>query len=283
MDPKKLFLNVAGGGSRGSIQLGMLKCVKDLNIVPDEIVCASVGALNGALFVQGDLAKLESLWLGIANQQVYNFYPWDVLTKNYLLDSSPLKKTIDSVVDFKKLRASKIPLHVVVTNLTDWTTESYTQFDLNEEDFKTILFASASPPMAFAPVTFRGKTYCDGGIINNMGISNAVLGGATTIIVLTPTVKEETPTRNELDMLNIMTSVPEYCYLDRELTFLDKINQLQAAFPDEVAREIKHILVRPPAPTGLSLLDFNYPNKAKWIQYGYDLAKSVLGKIDSVN
>jgi predicted acylesterase/phospholipase RssA len=275
-----LSLNLAGGGSRGSLQWGMIKALVDKGIVPDMVFGASVGALNACLYLQGDIPAGDRLWLEISNKKVYNFYPWDILSllinKNHVFDSSPLKKLIDTVIDHKKLLASPIKLQIVVTNLTNWTTEAYSPQDVSEQEFKTLLLASASPPMAFAPVEFRGCLYADGGVINNYCVGNAVKAGAEKIIVMSPTVREETKVKNELDMFGIMTSLPEYSYLDREILFINKINQLQVAFPDYIARKIDHILIRPDKPTGLGLLDFNYKDKQKWIDFGYSLADKAL-------
>ncbi len=40
---------LAGGGSLGAVQVGMLKALARLNVVPDFVVGASVGAINGVL------------------------------------------------------------------------------------------------------------------------------------------------------------------------------------------------------------------------------------------
>jgi NTE family protein len=57
---------LAGGGSFGAIQVGMLQELVCYGVKPDFVVGSSVGALNGAYFA-GDptaagVARLESIW-----------------------------------------------------------------------------------------------------------------------------------------------------------------------------------------------------------------------------
>ena len=66
-NPKTAFV-LAGGGSFGAVQVGMLRTLVAAGIVPDLIVGSSVGAINGAYLagaatVEG-VAKLQSIWLG---------------------------------------------------------------------------------------------------------------------------------------------------------------------------------------------------------------------------
>lgn len=279
----KLSLNLAGGGSRGILQAGYIKALSETQAKPDFVFGTSVGSLNGCMYVQGDIDRMEELWLTISNDKVYKFHFWTVpqilFSRNHLYDSSPLGQLIDKFVDFEKLRAKGSHFKITATNVTDWKTESYGPTDLTEEEFKTFLLASASPPMCFPPVEFRGKLYGDGGLINNFNVSNAVRAGADYVLVMTPTVREDTKVNNMIDMFNLLVSIPEYCYLDRELSFLDKINDIQAPFPN--LREIKHFVLRPPEGSGIGLLDFQYKgmDRKELMQRSYELARGKLAHL----
>src|SRR5215470_10359393 len=48
---------LAGGGSLGAVQVGMLKALTRAGIVPDLVVGASVGAINGAYFATAPSAE----------------------------------------------------------------------------------------------------------------------------------------------------------------------------------------------------------------------------------
>ena len=59
-------LVLAGGGVRGAYQIGVWKALKELNIKVSAVSGVSIGAVNGALFVQGSKTKAERLWNKIA-------------------------------------------------------------------------------------------------------------------------------------------------------------------------------------------------------------------------
>jgi NTE family protein len=48
MSATKTAFVLAGGGSLGAVQVGMLKALTRQGMIPDFVVGASVGALNGA-------------------------------------------------------------------------------------------------------------------------------------------------------------------------------------------------------------------------------------------
>ena len=52
----------AGGGTKGSYQVGVIKALKELKINITAVSGTSIGAINGALVVQGDEDKLENIY-----------------------------------------------------------------------------------------------------------------------------------------------------------------------------------------------------------------------------
>ena len=281
LNGRVLSLNCAGGGSRFPIQLGYLKAIKERKLEPDMVFGASVGALLGCFYIQDDLEKAEDLVYNIENSDVYNVnwldLPRLLWNKNCVFDSTPLKKLLDRYVDYEKLVHAKCRFTISVTNVLESQAEYYSPQDVNEEVFKRLLLASASPPLAFRPVeVFPTTRYSDGGLLSNFNISQAIKRGAQDIILVSPTTKEKNKTTNAVDMFEVLTSVPEYGYLDREIGFIEKINEIQEQFPQ--LREIKCLVIKPEAPSGIGLLDFTFAGKdrAKLIEDSYLYAKAKL-------
>lgn len=54
-------LVLAGGGVRGAYQIGVWKALKELKIKVSAVSGVSIGAVNGALFVQGSKTKAERI------------------------------------------------------------------------------------------------------------------------------------------------------------------------------------------------------------------------------
>jgi predicted acylesterase/phospholipase RssA len=264
LNDRILSLSCAGGGSRGILQAGYLKAISERNLKPDIIFGSSVGCLNACLYIQGDLDKMEQLWMTVRNEDVYKvnylMLPALLFKHNAAFNSAPLAKLIDKYIDFEKIKASPIEFVIGTTNLTESKSELFNPKDLDEKTFKRVLLASASPPMAFPPVELKPKTfYGDSGLLNNFGISVGIKRGADYILVLTPTVPEQNKVENVLDMFSILTSVPEYGYLDRELSFIERLNEIQDYVPQ--LRDIQCLVIRPPGPTGIQLLDFSFAGK----------------------
>lgn len=62
-------LVLEGGGGKGAYQIGVWQALRELGIEDHIRVIAgtSVGALNAALFLQGDLRRAKDLWFQISH------------------------------------------------------------------------------------------------------------------------------------------------------------------------------------------------------------------------
>src|SRR5687767_2967820 len=69
----------AGGGSLGAVQVGMLKALTRHGVVPDLVVGASVGAINGAYFAKNPtshgVAELERIWRRLHRRHIFPISP----------------------------------------------------------------------------------------------------------------------------------------------------------------------------------------------------------------
>lgn len=104
----------------------MLQALYERGIEPDLIVASSVGALNGAFIASRPQApetadELAQVWRGIGRGQVF---PLNPLTgffgffglKDHLVPDGSLRWIIGDQVDFERLEAAPIPLHVIATD-----------------------------------------------------------------------------------------------------------------------------------------------------------------------
>ena len=70
---------LAGGGSLGAVQVGMLKALTRQQVIPDFVVGASVGAINGVYFAlepnEAGVARLERIWLRIRRADIFPVSP----------------------------------------------------------------------------------------------------------------------------------------------------------------------------------------------------------------
>ena len=68
-------LVLAGGSTRGAIQIGMLQVLAEHGFVPDRIYGSSVGAINGVGFAadptREGVERMAQIWLRIRREDIY--------------------------------------------------------------------------------------------------------------------------------------------------------------------------------------------------------------------
>ena len=181
-------LVLAGGGTRGATQVGMLQVLAEQGIVPDRIYGTSVGAVNGAAFAgeptPAGVEHLTEIWRGLRGEDVYPqrrvHGPWIFLQQRESVHpNTGLREIIERGIAFQRLEDAVIPFEVVATSLADGREQWLTSGPAVEA-----ILASAAIPAIFPPVEIGGIQLIDGGVVNNVPISRAIEGGATRIFVL---------------------------------------------------------------------------------------------------
>jgi NTE family protein len=179
---------LAGGGSLGAVQVGMLKELARQQIVPDFVVGASVGAINGVVYAaepnEEGVAHLESMWLGLRRADVFPLSATSGIRglfgkQNHLITSGPLRSVIESALPYQRLEEARIPCHIVATDVLKGT-----ETVLSQGPAAAAALASAAIPGVFPTVSINARHLMDGGVANNTPISTAFGLGAGRVIVL---------------------------------------------------------------------------------------------------
>ena len=191
---------LAGGGSLGAVQVGMLKALNRAHITADFVVGASVGAINGAYFAaapdETGIARLERIWLGLRRSDIFPFSAINTVLcllgrRGYLALPRNLRALIESQLPYRRLEDAALPCHVVATDVLDGT-----EVILSVGEATSALLASTAIPAVFPSVAIAGRPLMDGSIASNTPISAAVSLGATRLLILptgTPCVLQEPP------------------------------------------------------------------------------------------
>jgi NTE family protein len=182
-----LALVLAGGGSFGAVQVGMLRALVDHGIAPDMVVGSSVGAINGAWFAGAPnadgVAGLEAIWRGMRRSEIFPLHLRNLLgfasRRNYLVESDGLRGVLERHFTYREIGDAAVPLHVVATDQL-----SGSLVCLSSGDLVDAVLASCAVPAAFPPVRIDGRYLIDGAIASNTPISVAVGMGAKRVIVL---------------------------------------------------------------------------------------------------
>ncbi|MFW0753888.1 patatin-like phospholipase family protein [Pseudomonas sp. H11T01] len=188
MSAVKTALVLAGGGSLGAVQVGMLRALVEASVAFDLVIGASVGAINGAYFAakpnaQG-VAELADFWRGLRKADVFPFSLMDTVAailrrRGFLLQSSALEHLVRRALPVRLIEDTELPLYIVTTNLLTGAEEL-----LSSGSAEQALLASAAIPLVFPCVQIGDKWLVDGGVASNTPIASAVALGATRVVVV---------------------------------------------------------------------------------------------------
>ena len=199
---KEYGLVLDGGGARGAYQIGAWKALHEAGVQIRGIAGTSVGALNGALICMGDVDEAEHIWKEMTFSKVMDVdddwmerlfqkeVPMRELLKELMLrlrdggiDVTPLKDLIHNVLDEDRIRSAGIDFSLLTFSLSDMKELDLTLDEIPEGLLAAFLLASACL-LGFKNEPLHGKTYLDGGVINNVPLNSLVKRGYRDIITV---------------------------------------------------------------------------------------------------
>lgn len=186
-ESRQVALVLAGGGSLGAVQVGMLKALVAHGVSVDLIVGSSVGAVNGACFAAdpsaATVARLEAAWRGVTRNDIFPIN-WRSLfgfarRRDHLCGSHGVRRLAERHLPYLNLEDAAVPIHVVATDLL-----SGKPVVLSRGNAADAIAASSAIPIAYAPVRVGGRYLIDGAVASNTPVRVAVSLGARRVIVL---------------------------------------------------------------------------------------------------
>jgi NTE family protein len=247
--PAPIAFVLGGGGSLGSMQVGMLRALADVGIAPDLVVGTSVGSLNAAvLAMPGDdsASRLAKIWSQMTKHEAF---PGGVLSqvrtlrhsKTHLFPNSGLAAIIDEHLGpGTRFEDLALPLGVVVTDV-----DTAEPMLIRSGELHPALLASAAIPGIYPPVSHEGRLLYDGGLVANVPMRQALAMGARSLVVLDCAFPGKLPTAPrtfaEVMMFTAMISMRNQAVLEAPLA----------------AAEVPVVYLPGPAPIRLSPLDFS--------------------------
>jgi NTE family protein len=221
---KRFNLALEGGGAHGAFTWGVLDRLLEEQATLEFawISATSAGAVNAVAVAAGladggsaeARARLRSVWEAVAKAGVPDLLrsnPWlSSMSRSTTLAQvaslfspydfnplgfDPLRKLLETQVDFAKLRATDGPELLIAA--TDVATGRARLFRRREITVEAVL-ASACLPTLHHAVTIEGRAYWDGGFSANpdlLTLGRESPAGDTLIVKLNPIDREGVPTR----------------------------------------------------------------------------------------
>ncbi len=219
----KIGLVLAGGGGKGSYQVGAYEALEEYGLASQiEVISgSSVGALNLLLFSLYKSDYSKHIWRNVKFQDLFKYkfiydsikllssYVYRYVTSVAIIEfldnkgyfsQEGLKRIIDKYVDFSKISNSRIKLYVsttdcmytpslmcLINSFLEKPTGKAKYFLLNgqpHEKIKKIVLASSAIPKIYDPIKIDNKKYLDGGISDNIPIKPVYDEGCNLIFVI---------------------------------------------------------------------------------------------------
>jgi NTE family protein len=210
----------AGGGGKGSYQIGVWRAMKALHL-DQTITCISgnsVGSLNAVLFAQGNLSLAEQAWFDMdPNDVLYLDLKRILLLRPSLITPGSFLRfcstqgyfsrqglvyLMNKYIDFSALRCDSVfcccsditnyppstrALLAIFSFLDEKPFGNATYFKLSHYDIETqqkILLASSAIPLVFKPEKIDKQLYYDGGLVDNVPIQPLITHHCSTIYIV---------------------------------------------------------------------------------------------------
>ena len=199
---RKRALVLSGGGGRGAYHVGVLRFLEEHEWVPEVVAGTSIGAVNGAAIASGHNSRsLKALWQRLRTRDVQktnlNF------SNNFLLDTSPLQKTLQEQgwVNFERINspeAAAVHLRITATEVATGHLHVFgnsndiypSRMEQEALELKHII-ASCSIPIVYPATELHNSLFWDGATVANTPLGPAIDAGAEEIVVVIMTPWEE--------------------------------------------------------------------------------------------
>ncbi len=259
-EPKLINLALQGGGSHGAFSWGVLdRLLEDERVMIEAITGASAGAMNAVALAAGladgdrdeARAALRAFWEGVTGQARNSpihrspiemlFGGWNMNTSPaYVmfdlitrvaspydfnpLNLNPLRDLVMQLVDFDKVRKSKVKVFISATNVETGRAEVWEKKELTADH----VMASACLPWLFQAVEIDGVPYWDGGFTGNPALwplFENCRSDDVVLVQINPICRPGAP-KTARDIINRVNEITFNASLMRDLRAVDFVSRL---------------------------------------------------------
>lgn len=185
-------LALEGGGAKGAFHMGAVKALLEEGYEFGGVAGTSIGALNGAIIVQGDFEFGYQWWEQMDTSMLFDIekahvekymnmqvskamlHFWASLAKDIVgnrgLDTKKIREILSQLIDEQRIRESSMEFGLVTVSVSDWKPVELYKEDIPNGKMIDYLMASANFP-AFRIEPLDGKYFIDGGFYDNCPIN----------------------------------------------------------------------------------------------------------------
>ena len=181
---RKIGLVLAGGGGKGSYQLGVWKYLAEIGLTKKISVISgsSVGALNAVLLSLCDFDTAVDIWTTQLESNILDFKS-QTRRSGAIFSREGLYRIMEQL-DFGKLPGLKKKIYATCLNTDSKEAESFCLNNYDKETVEQLLCATSAIPLVFQGEKIFGHNYIDGGWGDEVPIKPLLEEGCTDAIVV---------------------------------------------------------------------------------------------------
>ncbi len=176
---KKITLVLSGGGARGIAHIGVIEELENRGFEVTSIAGTSMGALVGGVYALGKMPEFKDWLLTLDKKETFRLLDFTFSTQGLI--------KADRVLE----RMKEFMPNELIEELPVKFTATATDIKNKEEVVfkKGLLFdavrASIAVPTVITPVEMNERILVDGGVVNNLPISNAIRTDGDILVAVT--------------------------------------------------------------------------------------------------
>lgn len=187
---------LSGGGTLGSIQVGMLQALFEADIRPGVLVGTSIGSVNAA-FLAADpcperVEALREVWHGVRSRDFFSLNPLRMAhafrRRGSLFPPEKWRAFLTNHLPYDRIEDAAVPLRIMATDFEDGS-----PVVLDSGSVVDAVMASTCLPGIFPPQRIGDHLYLDGVLSEPVPLKPAVDAGADTLYVLAVSHVSPTP------------------------------------------------------------------------------------------
>ncbi len=162
----KIALVLSGGGARGMAHIGVIEELEKRNYEITSVAGTSMGALVGGVYAMGKMEEFKDWMISMDRRKVFNLVDF-TLSMHGLVKGDKVLQAMQEFIPDKNIEDLRIPYSATAADIANNKEVVYRSGSLYEA-----IRASIAIPTVFTPIINGDSIIVDGGVLNNIPISN---------------------------------------------------------------------------------------------------------------
>lgn len=165
---QKITLVLSGGAALGFAHFGVIKSLEEKQIIPNEIIGTSMGAIAGTFLASNySYKEIENF---IEELKYLKLLKINIFSGNSLIDHTKIRKYLHEKIGNKTFSQLETNLKIIATNIENGELKLFDKINTPNTQIIDAVCASISIPGIFKPYKIENEIFVDGLLTSNFPI-----------------------------------------------------------------------------------------------------------------